>query len=518
MHDSVIADQHPFISILQTVITNMQQKKVIIIGSGVAGMAAATRLAVQGFDVTVLEKNDYPGGKLSFFEKDGYRFDAGPSLFTQPVNVEELFELAGEPMEEYFKYKPVDIACRYFYENGKVVNAYTDKVAFSEEMTEQLGESAQAVTRYLKDAEKLYENTATVFLNHSLHKRSTWLHKRVIGAFKAVKFSYLFKTLDQHNSKRFTSPEAVQLFNRYATYNGSNPYKAPGMLSLIPHLEQNQGTFYPMGGMISITNALYRLAQAKSVRFQFNTTVDKIIHHEGRVRGVVMNGENAAADIVISNADAYFTYKNLLGNPFVAKKILKQERSSSALIFYWGIKKSFNQLQLHNIFFSSNYSKEFNSLFVTKTLYHDPTVYINITSKAEPSQAPAGKENWFVMINAPANNGQNWQELQAQAKLHILEKLSRILQCDIAPLIETEETLDPLLIEERTGSYMGSLYGTSSNSKLAAFLRHPNFTSQVKGLYFCGGSVHPGGGIPLCLKSAKIVSELIQKNKKHYQH
>lgn len=496
----------------------MQQKKVIVIGSGVGGMATAIRLAVQGFDVTVLEKNNYPGGKLSFFEKDGYRFDAGPSLFTQPVNVQELFDLAGEPMEDYFKYKPVEIACRYFYENGKVVNAYTDKVAFSEELAEQLGESPQTVIQYLKDAEMLYENTGTVFVNYSLHKRSTWLNKRVIRAFKAVKLSYLFKTLHQHNRKRFSSPEAVQLFNRFATYNGSNPYKAPGMLSLIPHLEQNQGTYYPVGGMISITNALHRLAEVSGVKFQFNTSVEKIIHHEGRVRGVVMNGKNAEADIVVSNADVYFTYKNLLSNPFSAKKVLKQERSSSALIFYWGIKKSFDQLQLHNIFFSSNYNKEFNSLFVTKTLYNDPTVYINITSKAEASQAPAGRENWFVMINVPANTGQNWDELKQQAKKNILEKLSRILQCDIAPLIEAEETLDPVLIEERTGSYMGSLYGTSSNSKMAAFLRHPNFRGQIKDLYFCGGSVHPGGGIPLCLKSAKIVSELIQKNKYHHQH
>ncbi len=508
----------PFISILQTVSTNMQQKKVIIIGSGVAGMATATRLAIQGFEVTVLEKNDYPGGKLSFFEKDGYRFDAGPSLFTQPVNVEELFELAGEPIDKYFSYKPVEIACRYFYENGKVINAYTDKAAFARELNEQAGELPESLARYLNNAEKLYENTGTVFLNHSLHKRSTWLHKRVIRAFKAVKLSYLFKTLHHHNSKRFSSPEAVQLFNRFATYNGSNPYKAPGMLSLIPHLEQNQGTFYPVGGMISITNALFRLAKEKGVQFQFNTNVERIIHHEGRARGVVMNGRNAEADIVVSNADVYFTYKNLLSNPFRAKKILQQERSSSALIFYWGIKKSFSQLQLHNIFFSSNYSKEFNSLFVTKTLYSDPTVYINITSKAEASQAPEGRENWFVMINAPANTGQNWQELQAQAKENILQKLSRILQCDIAPLIETEETLDPLLIEERTGSYMGSLYGTSSNSKWAAFLRHPNFTQHIRGLYFCGGSVHPGGGIPLCLKSAKIISELIQKNEAHSQH
>jgi phytoene desaturase len=496
----------------------MQQKKVIIIGSGVAGMAAAIRLAIQGFEVTVLEKNSYPGGKLSFFEKDGYRFDAGPSLFTQPANVEELFELAGEPIEAYFSYKPVDTACRYFYDNGKTIDAFIDKAAFAQELTEQLGESPQSLVQYLKDAEKLYENTGTVFLNHSLHKRSTWLHKRVIRALKAVKLSYLFGTLHRHNSRRFASPEAVQLFNRFATYNGSNPYRAPGMLSLIPHLEQNQGTFYPIGGMISITNALFRLAETKGVNFRFNCDVQKIIHYEGSVVGVVANGENEMADIVISNADAYFTYKNLLSNPFSAKKILKQERSSSALIFYWGIARSFSQLQLHNIFFSSNYKHEFDCLFNSKTLSSDPTVYINITSKAEASQAPEGKENWFVMVNVPANNGQNWQELQAQAKKSILEKVSRILECDIEPLIETETTLDPLQIEERTGSYMGSLYGTSSNSKMAAFMRHPNFSSHVKGLYFCGGSVHPGGGIPLCLKSAKIVSQLIQKSKAHQQH
>ena len=147
-------------------------------------------------------------------------------------------------------------------------------------------------------------------------------------------------------------------------------------------------------------------------------------------------------------------------------------------------------------------------------MHTDPTVYINITYKMEKSQAPEGKENWFVMINAPANAGQQWEVLKQEARKIIIEKLNRLLQTDIEPLIETEEILDPVSIEEKTASYQGSLYGTSSNSKLAAFLRHPNFTGSVKNLYFCGGSVHPGGGIPLCLKSAKIVSELIQ-TKKH---
>jgi len=498
----------------------MSNKKAIIIGSGVAGLATAIRLAVQGFAVSVYEKNDYPGGKLSAFKKEGFHFDAGPSLFTQPQNIAALFELAGEPIADYFIYQPVEIACKYFYENGNIVTAYTNPEKFGKELEEKLGELPGAVEKYLSESKKVYDNIGAIFLNHSLHKRKTWFNRRVLKALGATKLSYLFKNLHQHNQARLQTAEAVQLFNRYATYNGSNPYKAPGMLSLIPHLEYNEGVFYPAGGMISITNALYELAMKKGVQFYFNTPVQKIICNEGTARGIVANNENITADIVVSNMDVYFTYKQLLNDSNKAKDVLKQERSSSALVFYWGIKTTFEQLQLHNIFFSEHYKAEFDCLFKTKTLYHDPTVYINITSKMEARFAPAGKENWFVMINAPANTGQDWEAIKLDARKKIIEKLNRILsvgcgiQTDIESLIETEEILDPVTIEEKTASYMGSLYGTSSNSKLAAFLRHPNFTGEVKNLYFCGGSVHPGGGIPLCLKSAQIVSDLIKNTKR----
>lgn len=492
----------------------MSIKKAIVIGSGIAGLATAIRLSVQGFAVKVYEKNDYPGGKLSAFEKDGFRFDAGPSLFTQPQNLEDLFKLAEEPIENYFSYQPVAFACKYFFDNGKIIEASTDAAIFGKELEEKLGELPEAIKQYLTESQKLYTSVGRIFLNHSLHKRKTWLNKRIIKAFGAVKFSYLFKTLNTHNKLKFKSAEAVQLFNRYATYNGSNPYKAPGMLSLIPHLEYNEGVYYPTGGMISITNALYNLALKKGVQFYFNSPVQKIIHHEGSAKGVVANDENIESDIVVSNMDVYFTQKQLLNNDYKAKKVLKQERSSSALVFYWGIKNEFKQLQLHNILFSNNYQEEFDCLFTKKVLQNDPTVYINITSKMELGHAPIGKENWFVMINAPANVGQNWGIIKEQARKKIIEKLNRILQIDIETFIETEEILDPVVIEEKTASYQGSLYGTSSNSKLAAFLRHPNFTSTIKSLYFCGGSVHPGGGIPLCLKSAQIVCDLIKADKR----
>lgn len=487
----------------------MSQSSVSVIGSGIGGLSVAIRLAVSGYEVTVYEKNDSPGGKLGLLEQQGYRFDTGPSLFTQPANIEELFALAGEPIDDYFSYRQVDISCRYFFENGKIINAFSKSADFALQMQAVTGESPEAIEQYLRNSEKVYDRVGNIFLNYSLHKSKTWLNKRIFPALQQTGFDYIFRTLDQFNKSRLRTPEAVQIFNRFATYNGSNPYQAPGMLSLIPHLEQNQGTFYPKGGMISIIDALYKLAVKKGVRFHFGAKVETIQTENGKVKGIVVNGEKIPSNFVVSNVDVYYTYLNLLKDKERASKVLKRERSSSALIFYWGIAKEFPSLHLHNIFFSKDYPAEFKHLFELKKMFEDPTIYINITSKMEPEQAPAGKENWFVMLNAPAGSERFTKELIQQSRLNILSKLNRMMGVDLEPLIETEETLTPGDIEVKTDSYMGSLYGTSSNSKWAAFLRHPNFSSGIRGLYFTGGSVHPGGGIPLCMKSAKIVSELI---------
>ncbi|TKK70923.1 phytoene desaturase [Ilyomonas limi] len=498
---------------------NHHQSTAIIIGAGIAGIASAIRLAVQGFAVKVFEKNSYAGGKINSFEKEGYCFDGGPSLFTQPQLIEELFALAGEPIQHYFNYKPVPIACTYFYEDGVVIKGYTNADKLAEELYNKVGEDKTAVKRYLQRSKQLYETTGSIFLNYSLHKMSTLWKAPVAKALMNTKPVHLFASLNAFNQYSFKQAHTIQLFNRYATYNGSNPYQAPGMLSVIPHLEYNEGVFYPKGGMISIANALYRLAVKKGVQFYFNMPVEQIIHKANKVTGVMANNEKYLADIVVSNMDVYFTYKRLLRNEQKAAHILRQERSSSAFIFYWGINKTFPQLGLHNIFFSKNYKEEFDHIFKLKQLYNDPTVYINITSKCEPDlQAPPDKENWFVMVNAPANVGQYESAMQQQLKKHILSKLSSLLQTAIEPLIEVEATLNPVMIEEHTASYMGALYGTSSNSRMAAFLRHPNFSNQLKGLYFVGGSVHPGGGIPLCLRSAKIMSEMVKNDKRGWKY
>jgi phytoene dehydrogenase-like protein len=179
------------------------------------------------------------------------------------------------------------------------------------------------------------------------------------------------------------------------------------------------------------------------------------------------------------------------------------------LIFYWGVARRFPELGVHNIFFSENYQREFEAIFQQKTVSTDPTVYVNITSGHTPTDAPPGHENWFVMVNVPHDQGQDWPALINQTRQAVLARVSKALATDVAPLIRAEHVWDPPGIAGRTSSFGGALYGSSSNNQLAAFLRHPNFSRKLEGLYFCGGSVHPGGGIPLCLLSARIVSDLL---------
>lgn len=489
----------------------MINNKAIVIGAGVAGLAAACRLQARGFKVTVLEANSYPGGKLTEITSKAYRFDAGPSLFTMPHLLDDVFHSAGKNPRDYFQYQKLDTTCHYFYEDGTSVIAYADRERFINEIEHKLYVPGGVVKDYLEKSAYVYTSAAYIFLENSLHKFSTWWNKKVLRALSSIPALGLFETMHTRNARLLKNKKLVQLFDRYATYNGSSPYKAPGILTSIPHLEFNIGAFLPEGGMHKITQSLYKLATDLGVQFHFNTKVSKMRTSNKTTTGVETESDFYPADVVISNADVYHTYRKLLPQHHAPEKILKQERSSSALIFYWGIKKNFPELDLHNIFFAEDYEAEFDALFKTKTLHNDPTVYINITSKYCNDDAPEGCENWFVMINVPANNGQDWNSIIAVARQSILKKLSRLLKTEIEPLIETEDTLDPRTIESRTSSYQGSLYGTSSNNKFAAFLRHPNFTNQIKNLYFCGGSAHPGGGIPLCLQSGRVTAEIISK-------
>jgi phytoene desaturase len=521
--------------------------KIGIIGAGIAGLAAAARLASKGHEVHVFEANSYAGGKLSEFslrvEGDDtrvYRFDAGPSLFTMPQYIEDLFKAADVPMTNYFAYDTMPDVCHYFWQDGTALTAWADPNKFAEEVHNKLNIKPLVVKKTLAAAKRKYDMTGVIFLENSLHKAKTWLTAKVLKSLILMPTFDIFKTMNAtHERLAEGHPKFVQLLNRFATYNGSNPYRASGMLSVIPHFEHGIGCFYPVGGMNRITQAVYNLGKTKGVQFHFNTLVKEIIVDYGQVKGVKIvqnDGQNGRTnslaidayhdstsiagefihpkndirlidfDRIVSNMDVYFTYKKLLPREKHPERTLNQERSTSALIFYWGVKKSFPQLGLHNIFFSDNYKEEFDVLD-KGDVGNDPTIYVNITSKLTPTDAPKNCENWFILINVPHNEGQDWQTITKCTRQVVIDKMSRALNVDFQELIEVEDVLDPLSIEAKTASFGGALYGTSSNALMSAFMRHPNFSSSIDGLYFVGGSVHPGGGIPLALLSAKIVDE-----------
>ena len=484
--------------------------KVAIIGSGIAGIATSIRLKAKGFDVTVYEKNSFPGGKLSSFKLGEFRFDAGPSLFTMPQYVDELFEISGENPKEHFKYKRKKIACKYFWEDESIFNAYSDKEKFYNECENKFNVERKQIKKYLNKAKKKFDLTRKIFLEKSLHKINSFLNYETVKALFNLNIYQINKNLDEVNQKEIEEKHLVQLFNRYATYNGSSPYKTPGMMTLIQHLESHYGTYIPLKGMNDISNSLYRLAERKGVKFEFESEVEKIEIQNNQATGIIVNNKLKRFDKIVSNSDVYSTYKYLLKEK-LNHNSLKQERSSSAIIFYWGIKKIYKQLDLHNIFFSDNYEKEFKYIFDENKIIDDPTIYVNITSKDVPADSPESCENWFVMVNSPFNTGQDWEKIKNTLRSNIISKLERILKENISNNIVEERIYTPVDLESNTNSHQGSLYGISSNNKFSAFLRHPNFLKKIPNLYFCGGSVHPGGGIPLCLLSAKIVSNLIEK-------
>ncbi len=482
----------------------MPAPHAIVIGSGIAGLAAAARLAAGGHRVTVFEAADTWGGKMAEHVEAGYRFDRGPSLFTLPELLDELVTETGGNPRDYYAYRRLEMVCRYAWADGTVFRAWAEPERLEAEAAAVFGEPAQRVRAWRDRSRKLWELTEPIFLRRSLHDPATFWEADWGKTFSGLHRLDPFRTMDAANRRAFRDPRAVQWLNRYATYNGSSPFKAPATLNVIGHLEHNLGAYWPEGGMRRIPETAYRRAVDLGVAFRFAEGVDRIRVEGGRAVGVETRTGFHAADLVFSNMDVVPTYRRLMPDEPAPERTLNQPRSTSALIFYWGMDRAWPELDVHNIFFSDDYPGEFHALTETKTLHDDPTVYVHISSKADPADAPPGGENWFVMINAPHDAGQDWAALRAKARADVLRKLGAMLGTPIEPHIRCEQVLDPPGIQARTSSFLGALYGSSSDNRWAAFLRHANFSRRIRGLYFCGGSVHPGGGIPLSLLSARI--------------
>lgn len=492
----------------------MQNGRVGIVGAGLGGLSAAVKLAAAGWEVELFEKQAGPGGKAYIEEIGGYRFDTGPSLLTLATVFEELFRSTGAELSDYLEVERLETICRYFYPDGTRLRSYGDADRFADELEEKLGEPREHLLRYLQYSERIHEITGELFLRKSLHDGATYRSKRFLKSLFQLGRIDALRTMSEAHDRFFVTPEARQLFNRYATYNGSSPYKTPATLNIIPWVEYGLGAYAVPRGIYAIPQALDRRARELGVGFHYGTSVERILTENGAVRGLRVEGKPIPFDLVVSDADVKPTYRYLLNDPEapLLKRYERLEPSSSGLVFYWGVRRRFSELGLHNIFFSSDYAREFSEIFDEGRPPTDPTIYVNITSKVSPDDAPEGGENWFVLINVPPDRGQEWEAEAARLREVVLRRLSAELGADIAADIEAEGRLLPPEIEAKTDSHAGSLYGISSNTKLAAFLRHPNRSPRYRGLYHVGGSAHPGGGMPLVVLSGMISAELIERD------
>jgi diapolycopene oxygenase len=490
-------------------------RRIAVVGAGFGGLAASIRLASSGYDVDLFEKQDFVGGKAASLRLGGYRFDTGPSLLTMVPVFRELFEYAGTDFDRRVKIVPLEPLCTYFFPDGAVLHSSSDPERFAENIRGMTGASGSRadLRGFLTHGRKIYDTAAWLFLHNSLHDPGTYADRRAWSALLNLRKIDAFRSLDRANRSFFSDPRLVQLFNRYATYNGSSPYRVPATFNIIPYIEYGTGGFAVEGGIFAISKALGSLARETGVKIHLGTQVERIEVRDGRVRGIAVGGKSLAYDAVVSNADVVHTYDRLLhGGPYPwRRRYSRLEPSSSALVFYWAMSRSFPKLGVHNIFFSGDYKQEFSEIFDGKKIPEEPTVYINITSKVTPEDAPAGGENWFVLLNVPFDNGQNWQGDIPAVRSRVLRILESRLGGGIGGHIAAEEVMTPKDIEKNTNSAYGSLYGVSSNGVFAAFKRHPNRLRSPRGLYFCGGSSHPGGGMPLAVLSGKIAARLVRK-------
>lgn len=494
----------------------INKKRVVVVGGGLAGLSGAIRLARRGFDVELFEKNDRLGGKMnervlpSALQGASYRFGLGPSLLTMPFVLDELFASCGEERSAHLEFVPIDPICRYFYPDGSILNASADLAQMKAEIERfSSKEEAERYEQFLDYTRRIYDLTAEIFLFTPFQEVRKLLKRKFLPALLRLPQIDALRSVHASTEAAFTDKRLVQMFDRYATYNGSNPFIAPATLNVIPWVEYGIGGYYVRGGMYRIVEKLHELALSHGVRVHLNADVERILHDGTHVRGVCVDGATVHADYVLCNGDVVESFNTLIeGFDRTRRRLNRLEPSVSGMVFLWGVKGVFPQLAHHNIVFSSDYEREFYQIFNERRAPSEPTIYVSISSKTDADHAPPGAENWFVLLNMPYLDGQHWEQVVNQMRYAVLKGLHAV-GIDVEARIEVESVVTPEEFYRLYRSNKGSIYGISSNTKTAAFLRPANRSRQLRGLYFAGGSAHPGGGVPLVLLSGKMAAELI---------
>ncbi len=481
-------------------------KKVAIIGAGLAGLSAAIRLAHKGHKVIIFEKNDLVGGKAGIWQKDGFVFDTGPSLLTMKFVLDDLFEETDQKLEDHLDLIQIPILCKYFYSNHQPIIAYSDAQKFAKEIESKTTDNAGQVLDFLKYCKTLNDISANFFVYNEF---SFWqiFDLRFWQSFLKINTIRPWKTMADIIETYFQDPTTRNIFYRYATYNGSSPFLAPSVFNTIANVEHNLPIFLPKNGIYELPRVLGEIAKNQGVEIRLNTAVNKIVTKQKQVTSLEFNNTQETFDAIIYAGD-YWQLDQILSQHKVQKPKPK-ELSTSAILFYWGIKGQCEEIDLHNIIFSDDYKSEFEQLTQAR-MPEDPTIYINNTSKYLANTAPICCQNWFVMLNTPPDFGQNWQEIVTRLKPQVINKIKQVIGFDVSNRIVVEKIVTPTDLAKNTNCYAGSLYGKNQNS-IMNLLRPRSGSLGYKNLFLAGGTVYPGGGMPLAILSGKFAA-----NRVHY--
>ncbi len=483
---------------------------IVVIGAGIGGLSAAIRLAAVGKQVTVLEQNAAVGGKMSEFRADGFRWDTGPSVITMRHVIEDLFAAAGRRLEDYLTLVPVEPLTRYFYPDGVIFDASRDWPKMAAQMAALDERDVEGYLNYLAYAARLHRITGPAFIYGEPPNLQSLTRVSPLDALKID----AWKTMDSAIRGYVHSPHLRQLLGRFATYVGASPYRAPATLNVIAHVELTGGVWYSQGGIYGIARALERLAIELGVEIRTGCGVKQIVVEDKKTQGVILNDETLLpARAVIANVDVATVYERLLPSDAVDSRRIRRlteiESSCSGFIMLLGVEGQNEKLAHHNIFFSSDYPREFDDIFAKGIPPDEPTIYVAITSKSDPQDAPEGCENWFVLVNAPPlDDSFDWH---SQAEIYGERVLKRLADFgfDVRGRIRSQKILTPLDLERLTGARRGALYGASSNNMFAAFRRPHNRAKNIRGLYFAGGTTHPGGGVPMVMLSGQVAAGML---------
>lgn len=508
--------------------------RIVVIGAGVGGMVAALRLRHAGHDVTVVEQGARIGGKLNVWEPDvpgvgAFRFDTGPHVLTMPWAIDELFTDLGWRMDDFLDLVRVDPICRYRWPDGQTFDAPADPDEAARRIATLFGPSeADGFREFLAYARRVHDGTVDAFLRQdfatAVRGIPTPAQWRQLGAFVGLA---PWKTLHDRVARHVTHPRLRQLFDLYAFYNGSSPFKASGIFSIIAWVQWGQGTFYLRGGLRTYADALATLAEKTGVDVRLGTPVESIcIADDGVVTGVALAGSGCLpADAIVCNADPLTAYERLIParhrpKPYAdAAALGRIEPSTSAFVLLLGVRGDVPGLAHFNSFLPDDGTNEFDALFRRGVPGDDPVIGVTCQSVTEPSCAPPGCTNLFVMTSPPPL-GPNFawtSEATAAYRARVLRLLvDRCgLPADLESRIVCEQIWTPATFAERYGAFRGSLYGISSNEWRSAFLRPPTKAKGVDGLYFVGGGTHPGGGLPLVTLGGKIVADAVLRRAKN---